>query len=261
MSCGESDIDRILQEEAAFSDKAYDARRNDLDLSPLLFEKYFNPKKYYTYEAGFGRLLGDVRGKALLDLGCGVGQEAVFFAQQGAIVTAIDISPVGIEITQRRACHNKISVDARLMGCPTTLPDSSYDIVHGIGIIHHIGVEETLREASRLLRPGGKAVFFEPMGNSRIVEAVKNWLRPRISKRFGLEDVTEHETVLRWSELVKCQNDFREFTLYPFYLLLRVRKFFPRSLWNAFQVADYWALRIAPPLRYFAGEVLIYAVK
>jgi predicted RNA methylase len=38
------------------------------------------------------RLLGDLRGKRVLDLGCGTGSAAIAFAHQGAMVIALDAS-------------------------------------------------------------------------------------------------------------------------------------------------------------------------
>jgi SAM-dependent methyltransferase len=144
------------------------------------------------------------------------------------------------------------------MACPTSFPDRSFDIIHGVGIVHHIGIESTFCEVNRLLRPGGIAVFHEPMGNSRTLEACKGWLHARLRKRLDLSDVTEHETVLKWSELMRYSSQFQQFKLHPLNLLWRVRKLFPRPCWGPLPWLDYWILRTAPFLRHFAGEVLIY---
>src|SRR6187397_1998656 len=45
------------------------------------------------------RQIGDLRGKAVLDIGAGLGESSVYFALQGAIVTATDISPRMVETT------------------------------------------------------------------------------------------------------------------------------------------------------------------
>src|SRR5690606_33263595 len=109
------------------------------------------------------------------DFGCGMGEEAVYFARLGAHVTAIDISEVGVEITRRRAAHNGLAgrIDARVMRAdPTELPSASFDVVHGLGILHHLDdLEQALREVARLLKPDGMAIFLEPLGNSPMVES------------------------------------------------------------------------------------------
>ena len=43
------------------------------------------------------RRMGDLRGRRLLDIGCGLGESSVFFALQGAQVTATDLSPGMVE--------------------------------------------------------------------------------------------------------------------------------------------------------------------
>ncbi len=52
-------------------------------------------------------------GKAL-DLACGTGRHAIFLAEQGWHVTAVDNSPVGIEIAQERAKERGVQIDFRL---------------------------------------------------------------------------------------------------------------------------------------------------
>jgi tellurite methyltransferase len=47
-----------------------------------------------------------------LDIACGVGRHAIFLAQHGWKVTAVDSSEVGIEITKARAAENNVSVKA-----------------------------------------------------------------------------------------------------------------------------------------------------
>ena len=44
--------------------------------------------------------------------------------------------------------------------------DGSFDLVFGSGIIHRLDTRQASREVSRVLRPGGHAVFWEPMGTN-----------------------------------------------------------------------------------------------
>lgn len=51
---------------------------------------------------------------AALDLACGAGRNALFLAQKGWRVTAVDYSRVAIEILQRRAAEQGVAVDTRV---------------------------------------------------------------------------------------------------------------------------------------------------
>ncbi len=58
-------------------------------------------------------------------------------------------------------------------------PDESFDVVVGSAILHHLprqGVVDALGEAYRVLRPGGRALFIEPIENSRLFDLAQNLL-------------------------------------------------------------------------------------
>jgi SAM-dependent methyltransferase len=47
-----------------------------------------------------------------------------------------------------------------------TYPEKFFDLIFGRGIIHHLTVPRAYAEISRVLKPGGQASFFEPMGHN-----------------------------------------------------------------------------------------------
>jgi SAM-dependent methyltransferase len=250
--------DDVIQKEAAFGDARYARFAGDLAINPRMFRKYAEPRNVWD-PRDFGALrLGDVAGKELLDLGCGMGEEAAYFAKLGARVTAIDVSPVGVELTRRRAELNGVAerVRAMLMSAdPTGFADESFDVVHGFGILHHIGLERSLPEVRRLLRPGGKGLFTEHVGDSLLVERLKGRLR-------GLKaGYTEHERPLRWAELEEGRSQFRVFECSPYYLLSRVRRLLPPALRDLARRIDHAVLKMLPFLRHYAGLVVIYLEK
>ena len=91
-----------LAEEAAFADAQYVASvaEHGLSINPVMFAKYTSPSQMWDWRQRVARIIGDLSGKALLDYGCGQGEEAVYFAKLGAKVSAIDISSAGIAITR-----------------------------------------------------------------------------------------------------------------------------------------------------------------
>ena len=251
----------VLCEEAEFADASYSRFETQLAIGPRMFERYRNPEHKWDWRQQSAILLGNLRGKILLDYGCGMGEEATYFAKLGAQVTAIDISTKGIEITQNRALYNgvKDSVHAYVMDCLNVqLPAESFDIVHGFGILHHVGLHAGLLQVRQLLKPGGHAVFMEWMGNSSTVE----WLKTAVYPETYYSRKTKHEEPLRWADIQRESNEWSSLQTYPYHLTYRMRNKFPaiRRL-RGFERLDSALLMLCPPLTHFAGGVVIHVRK
>jgi ubiquinone/menaquinone biosynthesis C-methylase UbiE len=121
--------------------------------------------------------LGDVRGRRVLDLGCGHGMAAVVLARRGARVTACDLSAGYVRETQTRAAANAVHV-ACTQANAEELPfvDGSFDRVWGNAILHHLDLAKTGVELRRVLRPGGVAVFCEPWGENPLLRWARRGL-------------------------------------------------------------------------------------
>jgi SAM-dependent methyltransferase len=252
-----------LREEANFADSEYSAMLGDNHISMRMLAKYRYPRRMWDWRQRAARLLGDIRGKTFLDYGCGQGEEAAYFAALGAHVTAIDISEVGIRVGRERASANKLAIDFRVMSCiPTDFPGESFDIVHGLGILHHVGLAEGLSEAYRLLRPGGVAVFLEPLGSSPFIEGIKRRIHWALGRRLGLIPVTSGEENLRLIAIRRETASWAYRRVYPYRLTYRARKLFlPKLLWDWSLRLDYVLLAVLPPLRHFAGAAVIHLRK
>lgn len=74
----------------------------------------------------------------VLDIGCGEGKDAVFFAKCGYRVTAFDISEPGIEKAKKLAEHNKVDVRFFKADIFDYRPDTEYDIIFSSGVFHFI---------------------------------------------------------------------------------------------------------------------------
>ena len=183
-----------------------------------------------------------------------MGEESIYFAKLGAQVTAIDVSQVGVDLVLARARHNGLSdrLEAYQMDAVhTTFPSESFDLIHGLGIIHHIGLEQGLREVKRLLKPGGRGVFLEHMMNSRLLEKIKDRL-------FGAdEDHTEYEKPLRWDDCQAYASQFSQYHLTPYYLMGRLRRHVRIFDNDRTRRMDWAMLTAVPSLRHFAGSVVI----
>lgn len=77
----------------------------------------------------------------LLDIGCGEGKDAVFFARCGYKVSAFDISDAGIEKTKKLAEAANVYVDVFKANMLDFRLESEYDILYSNGVLHHIKPE------------------------------------------------------------------------------------------------------------------------
>lgn len=108
------------------------------------------------------RLLGDVAGRDVLELGCGGGQASVFLTSQGARATALDVAPRQLE--HGRALARARGVEVRFLeGSAEDLSafaDGSFDVAfssYALGFVEDL--PGALGETFRVLRPGGRFVF------------------------------------------------------------------------------------------------------
>ncbi len=109
--------------------------------------------------------------KDVLEIGCFHGGGAEEILRTAKSYTGIDISDVAIaratalaQEKSLRNCHFHVR-DA----CETGFPDGAFDTVTACGIVHHLPIEKSLKEIRRILKPGGKAILFEPLGENPLI--------------------------------------------------------------------------------------------
>ena len=159
--------------------------------------------------------LGDLKGKKLLDLGCGLGEGSVFFALNGAQVTASDISPEMCNTTQEVARLNGVEV-LTLVASATDLraiPDDSFDVVYGANMLHHVEIETCIAEVNRVLKSGGVAVFWDPVQYNPVIN---------VYRRMAAGVRTEDEHPLRIADIRAIRSVFGQIETKFFWLTATV---------------------------------------
>ena len=139
-------------------------------------------------------LSGHLRpGMAILEIGCGTGYFTRELTQRGADIVAIDVSPDLLEIAKAKYSAPNVRYEIQ-NAYALTYADAMFDSVVGSSILHHLEIEEALREIYRVLKPGGTIYFTEPNMLNPQIAMQKNV--PWIKRRLG--DSPDETAFFRW---------------------------------------------------------------
>jgi SAM-dependent methyltransferase len=233
-----------------------------LRVSARTLARYERPPADTAYPLEYSyHLLGDVRGRRVIDFGCGSGSNSVLLANRGARVWGVDISEDLLRLAKRRTevtgrADGVCFVAASAHQLP--FPDDSIDVVFGIAILHHLDLVLVSNEVRRVLRPGGRAIFQEPTRNSatlRFVRALIPYRKP---------DVSPFERPLTDAELAAFAKPFsscrrRAFRL-PHVALGEVLPVIRRRVDPLYR-SDQAMLNAFPALAHYAGIRVIEVTK
>jgi SAM-dependent methyltransferase len=241
-----SERDRVEVERSAA-----EARR--AVLAPVDVDRYLDPPADTPYGLEYAfYLLGDIRGKTVLDLGCGSGESMVPLAKRGARVIGIDISPELIRLARQRLSDYGLAATLQEGSAYATgLADESVDIVFSMALLHHLDLPTARNEIQRVLRPGGSFILREPIRFSPIMNSLRR-LFPSPKA-----DISEYEHPMTRAELAIVMQGFtivaqRTFRL-PFVPMLTKVKVLRSQTWKL----DRWLLQHFPGLEHFAtGKVM-----
>lgn len=208
---------------------------------------------------GIAEFLGDLRGKKVLDIGCGLGMTSTLLARSGAQVTSFDLSPVSAFLTRRRAEVSGVARKVRVaVAAGEHLPfaDASFDIVFGKAILHHLDASVGAPELYRVLKPGGKAAFSEPMGMNPVLSFVRDHVPYPGKTPRGADIPLSYRDIYQW-----CAP-FEHFKFQEVQLLSMIERGFGHDKRiPVLRRMDSVLLSAVPPLRRFCRYVAILMQK
>jgi SAM-dependent methyltransferase len=254
-----------LWEQAEIERSSIEARNTAVErlrMSEWNLRRYLDPPAGTPYPLEYAfHAIGDVKDKIVLDYGCGNGENSLPLVSRGARVIGLDVSEDLLDLAgQRLGLHGLAHRATFLAGSAhdLPLPDASVDAVMGIAILHHLDLELASREVHRVLKPGGVAVFQEPVRNSKVIKA----LRAMIPYRS--EEVSDYERPLTDAELRQFGSRFsrmhtRAFSL-PFVNLAQVVPALRRYILSIYKV-DGWILKRTRALDKLAGIRVLVLTK
>ncbi|MEM3101633.1 MAG: class I SAM-dependent methyltransferase [Candidatus Nitrosotenuis sp.] len=262
----------VLGRERVFHDRWAE----DIDIDEVMVDESFEACTAPENRIIIKRL-DNIKGKKILDIGCGAGEASVYFAKKGAHVTAIDISEAMLSVAERVARRHNVYIDTKISSSEDIgFPDETFDIVYASNLLHHVDIEPTLREVNRVLKMGGIFASWDPIAHNPLIN---------IYRRMATEVRTRDEHPIRMNDLKIFYRYFSDvktemtwfFTLLifiKFYLLDRVHPNEERywkkilrehkkleKIYSRLERMDRVFLRLFPFLRRYCWNIVIIARK
>jgi ubiquinone/menaquinone biosynthesis C-methylase UbiE len=156
-------VDRVAREKAAHDGGSI--REESRKLHDRFYHVFRCPNSKRAERYFADTVAGYAKDRDILDYGCYNGWITPRYVELGPrSITGLDISESAIaEAVARYGQFGKFHAgDAHHM----EFADESFDLVVGRGILHHLEFDLALKEIQRVLRPGGAAVFIEPLADN-----------------------------------------------------------------------------------------------
>ena len=220
------------------------------------------------------RRLGDIKGKRLLDVGCGLGEASVYFAILGADVTSSDLSQGMLDATNRLAHANGVRIKEHVASAEDMQlsPEDKFDIIYAGNLLHHVDIEETITLIKPHLAAGGLFVTWDPLAYNPAINVYRS---------MATDVRTPDEHPLKWDDIKLFHKHFRTVetqyfwftTLIIFVLMALAQRRNPNKerywkvvvqegnrwawLYRPLEVLDKFILALIPPLKLLCWNVVI----
>ncbi len=247
---------RLAREFAHFEQHySHEAARGIYPLSTFDKRRYTCPPAQTVFPREFYfHLLAPLQGKDVLEIACGNGIDASICAYNGANHHAYDIANQSIRMTRQRAHINGVSQRVHLQACgdfDLAFPGQTFDHVIGYAALHHIPMENLAERIYDRLKPGGVAVFAEPVVNSVMLDRLRRCLP------FRYATPTKDEMPLNDQDIARFAKPFDRIVRREFQCVSRLWPLVPNNwpLAVTLHWLDFFLLKV-PPLRRFASVVV-----
>jgi SAM-dependent methyltransferase len=152
-----------------------------------------------VFERLLARLGDDLSQARVLEYGCGTGWVTTQLAERGATVSAFDISPEAVAQTRAALAERNLLHHCRVEVMPgerLAYPDNSFDLAVGFAILHHLDIPLALSELRRVLKPGGRGLFAEPLASNPLIRAYR-----RLTPQYRTPDETPIDLAMLRAQL------------------------------------------------------------
>lgn len=242
----------------------FDVSKHPIDMSPITGPMSGKEKRpWNSYWSIYSMAIDTyTTGAKLLDFGTGPGDNALRFATIGYEVEGFDISDANIAIAQKIFQANKKKGNFQV-SFAEKLPyqDNNFEIIVGIDILHHVDIPKSIKECHRVLKPGGKAFFREPV-EVPFLDTIRN---TKLVKMFAPKEasfekhITEDERKLNQIDEIVLSKQFPKMKKHYFFLFARFDKFYrdgedPTP--SIMEKLDYLLMKYLPFMKKLGGTVI-----
>jgi 2-polyprenyl-3-methyl-5-hydroxy-6-metoxy-1,4-benzoquinol methylase len=261
----------VEQKEAAFHDQWAEETSLDEIYLKEAFESLSSPENKQILE-----WMGPLKGKKILELGCGLGEASAYFATQGAKVLASDISEKMVQNAKRLAHHYGAEIDGVVVSANhlDNIENETFDFIYAGNLLHHVDIAMCINNLKPKLKQGGTAFFWDPIAYNPAINIYR-----RIATKVRTEDehpLTRRDIKLIQNEFSVVETKFFWFTslvvFFWFYFIQRVdpnkERYWKKILKDAKKIepilsvthkVDQFIFFIIPPLRMLAWNIVIRA--
>ncbi len=274
---GYQNNETLQDERIKYERKFHDAWANNEDIENIDVrisnEVCTSPEMRYIVQR-----LGDIKGKHLLDVGCGLGEASVYFSLLGANVTSSDLSEGMLEATSRLAKFHGVNITQHLASAENMQlhPDIKFDVIYAGNLLHHVNINETISRIKPYLSKNGVFVSWDPLAYNPVIN---------IYRKIAKDVRTPDEHPLKWSDIKLFRKHFSKVeikyfwftTLIIFIVMALAQRRNPNKerfwkvivaegekwgwLYKPLEKIDRFLLNIFPPFRLLCWNVVIFCEK
>ena len=222
----------MLEIEREYSENVYQKRKPRVLDSDEYYKKFATPLAEGGYnhrspqvKPHFDYLLS--KDGRFLDCACGAGRHSIWLALNGKQVWAFDLSENAIALAKQSAELSGVADSIKFEAKDATkldYDDDFFDVLTGTDCIHHlIKYPDAIRELVRVLKVGGRAVYFEPLAWNpfiHILRTVNIWWTKRegehmltkqdvafLKEQFGELEMTHHMVFSALTRLIASEGN------------------------------------------------------
>jgi len=202
---------KSLIKEETFHDEWAQSTDIDSVMVDEFFEACTSPENRIIIEK-----IWDLKWKKILELGCWLWEASVYFAKKWADVMATDLSTWMLELVWKVAKKHDVQIETcQCLADNIPFKEGTFDMVYAANLLHHVDIDKTLKESSRVLKKWWLFISWDPLAHNPAINIYRKramWVR------------TEDEHPIRFSQIKLFKKHFskvwfdttRFFTLWIF---------------------------------------------